>query len=127
LKNYKDEEMKRDFYIMQIKHSIIATFEQLRLVEMELEILKHQATLTKEQIESNQKKSAKPEPGSLPPMQYQHITKESLQKTPYLMRPQNEMDFDQGVVQQYQDPNQRVVVQQETVDQRVDLKSQYQN
>ena len=27
LKDYRDEEMKRDFYMMQINHSIMETFE----------------------------------------------------------------------------------------------------
>jgi len=34
--------------------------------------------------------SEKPEPGQLPPLQLQHITKESLSNTPYLMRPQSD-------------------------------------
>ena len=49
LKDYRDEEMQRDFYMMQMKHSIMTTFEQLRTVEMELELLQHQASLTPEQ------------------------------------------------------------------------------
>lgn len=74
LKNYRDEEMKREFYMMQIRQSVMTSFEQLRLIEMEVEILKHQATLSAEQIATNEKKSARPPPGSLPPMQMEHIT-----------------------------------------------------
>jgi hypothetical protein len=36
LKDYKDEEMKREFYMGQIKKSIYTSFEQLRLIEMEV-------------------------------------------------------------------------------------------
>mmetsp|Transcript_31591 Transcript_31591/g.48298 ORF Transcript_31591/g.48298 Transcript_31591/m.48298 type:complete len:87 (-) Transcript_31591:356-616(-) len=74
----------------QLKRSVIASFEQLRLVEMELEILKHRATLTPEQLKANEQMSMKPEPGSMPPLQYKTITKDSMDKMPYLMRPQNE-------------------------------------
>jgi len=62
------------FYMMQIRQSVVNTFEQLRVVEMELEILKHQATLSPEQIERNVQRSKKPEPGSMPPMQVKTIT-----------------------------------------------------
>jgi len=48
LKDYKDEQMKREFYMGQIKKSIFVTFEQLRLIEMETQMLKHQASLTPE-------------------------------------------------------------------------------
>ena len=51
-----------------IKRSILITFESLRTIDMELDILKHRAQLTPEQIEANKAKSAKPEPGSLPPL-----------------------------------------------------------
>jgi len=44
------------------------SFEQLRLIEMELEMLKHAASLTPEQIAANDKRSKAPEPGSLPPL-----------------------------------------------------------
>ena len=53
LKNYSDEEMKRDFYMAQIRHSVLEAFEQLRTIDMELDILKHQAKLTPEQIAEN--------------------------------------------------------------------------
>ena len=74
LRNYQDEEMKRQFYMAQIRQSVCTTFEQLRLVERELDILKHQATLTPEQIAANEKASSKPEPGSLPPLKLNTIT-----------------------------------------------------
>ncbi len=46
LKDYQDEEMKRDFFMCQIKLSIMKTFEQLRLTDMELDMLKHAAGLS---------------------------------------------------------------------------------
>ena len=46
LKNYQDEEMKREFFLTQIKLSIMQTFEQLRLTDMEIEMLQHAASLT---------------------------------------------------------------------------------
>jgi len=45
---------------------------------MELEMLKHAASLTPEQRAQNDKRSKAPEPGSLPPLQMHTITKESL-------------------------------------------------
>ena len=68
LKNYKDDVTKREFYMLQIKRSVMISFEQLRLVEMELEMLKHQASLTAEQRAANDQRSKAPEPGSLPPL-----------------------------------------------------------
>lgn len=48
LKTYEDEETKRKFFMAQIKYSIMNTFEQMKMVEMELQILAHRATLTAE-------------------------------------------------------------------------------
>ena len=48
LKNYQDEETKREFYMAMIRQSILVSFESLRTIEMELEILKHHAQLTPE-------------------------------------------------------------------------------
>jgi hypothetical protein len=44
------------------------------MLEMETEILKHRAGLSPDQVAHNERKSAKPEPGSLPPLQVQTIT-----------------------------------------------------
>jgi hypothetical protein len=68
LKDYKDEQMKRDFYMGQIKKSVFQSFENLRLIEMETQMLKHQASLTTEQIADNEKKSAPRDPKDLPPL-----------------------------------------------------------
>ena len=68
LKNYKDEDMKREFYMLQIKRSVMITLEALRTIEFELEMLKHQASLTPEQIAANDLRSKPPAPGSLPPL-----------------------------------------------------------
>ena len=93
-----------------IQRSVIQTFEQVKLVEMEVQIFKHKATLSPEQIAANEKKSLKPEPGSMPPMQYQTITKESLSQIPYMMRPAALGDEGGSVVNEFKDPNQRVVI-----------------
>jgi hypothetical protein len=41
LKNYQDEDTKREFYMLMINRSVLISFEQLRMVDMELDILKH--------------------------------------------------------------------------------------
>ena len=63
------------------------SFENLRLIEMELQMLKHKASLTPKQIAENERVSAIRDTKDLPPMQVQQITKESLSKIPYMMRP----------------------------------------
>lgn len=60
-------------------------------------------------------------------MQVQRITKESLSKIPYMMRPQSEgFENSDSVVNTYKDPNQRVVIDKSTVDKQIDLRTQYQ-
>lgn len=98
LKTYQDEETKRKYFMAQMKHSVFSSFEQIRLIEMELDILKHQASLTPEQIERDRLRSEKPD--SLPPLQMRTITKESLNEMPYLMRPTSE-PLTQGIVNEY--------------------------
>lgn len=84
---------------------------------MELQMLKHKASLTPEQIAENERKSAMQDPKDMPPMQVQHITKESLSKVPYMMRPQQDSFADSdNIVNTYKDPNQRVVIDQSTID-----------
>ena len=111
----------------QVKQSVFVSFENLRLIEMELQMLKHKASLTPEQIAENERVSAIRDPKDLPPMQMQQITKESLSKIPYMMRPQNADEFGDGggVVNTYKDPNQRVIIDQSTVDKQIDLRNQY--
>ena len=58
LKNYQDEEMKRDFFMTQIKLAIMKTYEQLRLTDMEIEMLQHAAGLTPQQLAENEARSA---------------------------------------------------------------------
>jgi hypothetical protein len=41
LRDYQDEEMKREFYITQVKLSIMAALDQLNMTEMEMNVLKH--------------------------------------------------------------------------------------
>ena len=38
LRNYENEEMKREFYLQQLKLAIMNSFEQMRLTELELDI-----------------------------------------------------------------------------------------
>ena len=52
------------------------------------------------------------------------ITKDTLNETPYLMRPSVDQ-LDLGIVNEYVDPEQRIVVQHDTADERIDLRSQY--
>ena len=49
LRDYKDEDMKRDFYMNQLKYSVIKSLEQLGLATQELKLLEHRATLPKDQ------------------------------------------------------------------------------
>lgn len=48
LKDYKDEQAKREFYMAQIRKSTLESFEAFKMLEMETEILKHQAGLSAE-------------------------------------------------------------------------------
>lgn len=41
--------MKRDFYMNQLKYSVIKSLEQLGLATQELKLLEHRATLPKDQ------------------------------------------------------------------------------
>ena len=61
LRDYQDEEAKRDFYLNQIKLTIMASLDQLAMTEMEMSVLKHRAGLTAEQLAENDRRSAKPE------------------------------------------------------------------
>ena len=47
LKDYKDEEMKRDFYMKHLMGTIYRALEQLRTIEQEMVLLKYQKTLPK--------------------------------------------------------------------------------
>jgi hypothetical protein len=57
LKNYHDDDTKREWYMAQIGHSAIESFVQLRTITMELEMLAYQSKLTPEQIEKNRAQS----------------------------------------------------------------------
>lgn len=41
LRDYKDDDMKRDFYTSQLKYSILRSLEQLNLIQTELKLLEH--------------------------------------------------------------------------------------
>lgn len=71
LKDYKDEDMKREFYKVQIQFSIMNAFDQLAMADMEVKVLAHQMSLTPEQHKANDIRSAKTT--DLPPMQVQYI------------------------------------------------------
>ena len=60
LRDYQDEEAKRDFYLNQIKLTIMASLDQLAMTEMEMSVLKHRVGLTAEQLAENDRRSAKP-------------------------------------------------------------------
>ena len=49
LKDYTDEDMKREMYKCQIQMSIMGALDQLGCTEMEIQVLKHQASLSKEE------------------------------------------------------------------------------
>ena len=53
LKDYKDEDMKREFYNNQLLHSIIKSIEFLDLIASELKLLDHQQSLPRDPV-SNQ-------------------------------------------------------------------------
>jgi hypothetical protein len=42
LRDYKDEDTKRNYYMMMLNHSIVRTFEQLSLIFQEMKLLEHQ-------------------------------------------------------------------------------------
>ena len=68
MKNYKDEEMQRQFYMAQIKFSIMTTFEQLNMTQMEMNVHAHRASLTPAQHAENEAKSAPKNREDLPPL-----------------------------------------------------------
>lgn len=41
LRDYKDEDMRRNFYMASLQHSIVRSFEQLALIFQELKLLEH--------------------------------------------------------------------------------------
>ena len=45
LKDYKDEDMKREFYMNQLKYSIFKSLEQLSLINQEIKLLEFKTTL----------------------------------------------------------------------------------
>ena len=65
--------MKRNFFMTQIKLSIMKTFEQMRLTDMELDMLKHAAGLSQEQLAENEALSAPIPRSEQKPLQVTHI------------------------------------------------------
>ena len=81
----------------QLKLSIMQTFDQLRLTEMELDMLAHAASLTPQQIADNNKASQPIPRSEMQPLSVTHIGPEDMkkltaaqQKLPYMVRPSDE-------------------------------------
>ena len=87
LKDYKDEEMQRQFYMAQIRFSIMTVFEQLSMTQMEMNVHAHRASLTPAQHAENAAKSAPVNREDLPPLKVQHIGPDDIKSMPYLMQP----------------------------------------
>ena len=49
LRDYKDEDMRRNYYMMMLTHSVVRSFEQLTLIFQEMKLLEHQATLPRDE------------------------------------------------------------------------------
>lgn len=49
LRDYKDEDKKREFYMAQLQHSVVRSFEQLTLIFQEMKLLDHQRTLPRDE------------------------------------------------------------------------------
>ncbi len=49
LRDYKDEDMKRQFFMASLSHSIVRSLEQLGLIFQELKLLEHQQTLPRDE------------------------------------------------------------------------------
>lgn len=45
LRDYKDEDMKREFYMGMLKYSIFKSIEQLGLINQEVKLLEFKTTL----------------------------------------------------------------------------------
>ncbi len=138
LRNYENEEMKREFYLNQIRLSILNTFEQMRLTELELDIQAHAASLSQEQIAANLAASAQIPRSEMKPLEVTHIGPEDIkrcphiQQLPYLVSPQSGMDLESNVIQEYIDPMRKykpidqIFVRNEDINDRMTLRSQYQ-
>jgi len=144
LSEYQDEEVKREFYISQIKLSIMAALDQIGCTEMELNVLKHRASLSQADHELNDKRSAKQTHSA--PLNANFIGPDDVDQIPILF-PQ--MAVEMPTVQEetalcekhsqemlrelkYGDPRcgleknvERIVVQHDDINNRIDLTSQY--
>lgn len=49
LKNYTDEDTKRNYYMIMLNHSVVRSFEQLSLIFQEMKLLEHQMTLPRDE------------------------------------------------------------------------------
>jgi len=71
LRQFTDDERRREFYQCQLRLSIMSSFEQLGMTAMEMAVHKHKATLTPEQHAANYEASMKPEHQK--PLEVTHI------------------------------------------------------
>ena len=62
-------------------------FEQLKMTEMEMNVLEHRASLTPEQHAANDARSAPKNREDMPPLQVTHIGPDDIKKLPYMMMP----------------------------------------
>ena len=49
LRDYKDEDMKRQFFMTSLSHSIVRSLEQLGIIFQEVKLLEHQQTLPRDE------------------------------------------------------------------------------
>lgn len=67
--------------------SILETFEQLNMTQMEMQVLQHRASLTPAQHAANDARSAPVSRQDMPPLEVTHIGPDDIKKLPYMMQP----------------------------------------
>ncbi len=80
LKDYKDEDMRRHFYLTQLKHSVYRSFDALNSISQEMPMLEHRSELIRKQGNPH---IQEPMPEQKP-MKVMHIGKEDLEGMPDL-------------------------------------------
>ena len=86
----------------------MTAFEQLNMTEMEMQVLKHAASLTPAQRAENDKRSAPVKREDMPPLQTMFIGPDDVKNLPYMMSGPGGAPAQGGadgpVVNQYYDP-----------------------
>ncbi|CDW90728.1 c2 domain containing protein [Stylonychia lemnae] len=120
LKNYRDEDMKREFYMNSLKYSIVKSLDQLSLINQEVKLLEYQQTLPRDSV-TGQPLPADKTGFVYKPMKVVHIPEDS----PYLLsqRADGSISADQSNPDQFQ----KIYVQKDIVEQQMNLRGQYQN